>query len=119
VNETTSDDSDVLKSFGNALWLIAARRQNDDSALDNEWLWGEIRQLRVEGSDPTKYLESVGRLVGALIEVSSFFLTGWARSSGEDPEALIALTRRICEEQYTDHGSNSESGSLRSQECPG
>ena len=118
MDEPNSDDS-VVKSFDRALWLIAARRQNTDSAFDNEWLWDEIRQLRVQGNDPSEYLESVGKLIGALIEVSSFFLTGWARSSGEDPEAIIALTRRICEEQSTNRGSNSGSGPLRSQECPG
>jgi hypothetical protein len=108
-----ADDSDVLKSFDTALWLLTARRQNIDAPLDDEWLWDEVRQLRGEGDDPTAYLESVGKLIGALIEVSSFFLTGWAHSSGEDPEAIVALTRRFCEVLYTTPESASESNLRR------
>jgi hypothetical protein len=120
VSESSSNDFEVFKSFDTALWLLAARRQDTgDSPMDNQWLWNEIRRLRDEEEEPIRYLESIGALVGALIEVSSFFLTGWANSAGEDPEAIIALTRRICEEQYTDHGSSSESDPLDSQGCPG
>ena len=95
MTDPNSVENDVLKSFDAALWLVTARRQDaGDSPMDNQWLWDEVRRLRGEGEDPSKYLESIGSLVGALIEVSSFFLTGWAHSSGEDPEAIIALTRR-------------------------
>jgi hypothetical protein len=102
VEEPDSEDTDVLKSFDTALWLLSARRQGiDEPPIDNQWLWGEIRQLRDNEGDPGKYLESIGNLLGALIEVSSFFLTGWAHSSGEDAEAIIAMTRRICEDNYS------------------
>jgi hypothetical protein len=94
------DKPDVLKSFERALWLLTARRQHDDSQpIENQWLGDEIRKLRGD-EDPAQYLASIGELIGALVEVSSFFLTGWAHSSGEDAEAIIAVTRRIGEETY-------------------
>lgn len=96
-----SDRNDVLKSFDSALWLVSARRQDmDESPMDNRWLWDEIRQLGADEDDPINYLESVGNLIAAFIEVSSFFLSGWAHSAGEDAEAIIAVTRRICEQTY-------------------
>jgi hypothetical protein len=119
VTDPNSVENDVLKSFDAALWLVTARRQDaGDSPMDNQWLWDEVRRLRGEGEDPSKYLESFGILVGALIEVSSFFLTGWAHSSGEDPEAIIALTRRICEELYLSEGSTPGSNLLDCQNKP-
>ena len=111
-----SDDTDVLKSFDTALWLLSARRQViDEAPMDKQWLWGEIRQLSAEHEDPEQYLESIGNLIGALIEVSSFFLTGWAHSSGEDPEAIIAVTRRICEDHY---GTEKRKPGCSAQERP-
>jgi hypothetical protein len=113
-----ADDGDVLKSFDTALWLLTARRQNIDTPLDDQWLWDEVRQLHVDSDDPAAYLESIGKLIGALIEVSSFFLTGWAHSSGEDPEAIVALTRRFCEVLYTAQEPASESELRHSREGP-
>jgi hypothetical protein len=108
--EPNADDTDVLKSFDTALWLLSARRQSlDESPMDDKWLWDEIRRLGADQDDPSKYLESIGNLIAALIEVSSFFLTGWARSSGEDAEAIIAVTRRICEDRYRTEASRPES----------
>ena len=119
MSESSSNDFEVFKSFDTALWLLAARRQDTgDSPMDNQWLWNEIRRLRDEEEEPIRYLESIGALVGALIEVSSFFLTGWANSAGEDPEAIIALTRRICEEQYLSEGSTPGSNLLDCQNKP-
>ena len=104
---TESRGTDALQSFDRALWLLTARRQSDDSEpIQSQWLWDEIESLGSSSEDPAHYLESIGELIGALIEVSSFFLNGWARSSGEDAEAIIAVTRRICEETY---GSGSPS----------
>ena len=86
--------------------LLTARGQRVDSKpVEHQWLWREIEALG--SNDPDKYLESVGELIGALVEVSSFFLTGWAHSSGEEADAIIALTRRICEETYGPHDSDS------------
>jgi hypothetical protein len=97
----SSDENDVLKSFNRALWLLSARRQDlDGSPMDNQWLWDEIHRLGADEEDPSQYLERIGNLIAAFIEVSSFFLTGWAQSAGEDAEAIIAVTRRICEETY-------------------
>ena len=119
MTEQSQDEKDVLKSFDTALWLLTARRQDTgESPMDDQWLWDEIRHLRGEGEDPSRYLESIGNLVGALIEVSSFFLTGWARSSGEDPETIVALTRRICEEQYSSETSTPRSSLLDCQNKP-
>lgn len=105
----SSDAGDVLKSFDRALWLLSARRQEiDRSPMENQWLWDEIRQLGAEEDDPAKYLEAIGNLIVAFIEVSSFFLSGWAHSAGEEAEAIIAVTRRICEETYGDHTAATE-----------
>jgi hypothetical protein len=107
MTEANSDNADVLKGFDTALWLLSARRQaNEESPIDNQWLWDEIRQLGSDEDDPSRYLESIGHLIGALIEVSSFFLTGWAHSSGEDAETIIAVTRRICEDHYSNEPSS-------------
>jgi hypothetical protein len=98
--------TDALKSFDRALWLLTARRQADDSKpIETQWLWDEIENLGSE-EDSTKFLEAMGELIGALVEVLSFFLTGWAYSSGEDAEVIIALTRRICEETYGSQDSD-------------
>ncbi len=96
------DEHDTpLKSLDQALWLLTARRQQvDTQPVEHQWLWDEIERLSSNNKDPAQYLESIGELIGALVEVSSFFLTGWAHSSGEDAEAIVAVTRRICEETY-------------------
>lgn len=61
---------------------------------------GRDSTVASEGDDSSRYLESIGKLLGALVEVSSYFLAELAKSSGQEPEELLALTRRICEEHF-------------------
>ncbi len=40
------------------------------ATVETQWLWGEIKNMRVD-EDQAIYLESIGELIGASIEVSS------------------------------------------------
>ena len=88
---------DPYDTIDRALWLLSAWRT--DGALppsQNKWLEDEIRNLRTS-DDPMQYMASMGALIGALLQLLSSFLDGWALASGQDAEALLAITRRINE----------------------
>ena len=82
-----------------ALWLLTAFHsgQSDQAA----WLEGEVLNIRTS-DDPETYIADLGDELAALLQLAHYLLVGWARASGTDPEAVLAITRRIVESERDD-----------------
>jgi hypothetical protein len=95
---------DPYATIDRALWLFSAFRTG--GALppsQNKWLEDELRSLSTS-DDPVQYMASMGALIGAFLQLLSTFLDGWALASGQDAEALLAVTRRINEMNQSSQG---------------
>ena len=84
------------QSLDQAIWLLTAF--NADAQGQRGWLEQEVLRIRT-ADDSVSYIADLGSTLAAMLELAHFLLVGWARASGTDPEAVLAITRRLVERE--------------------
>jgi hypothetical protein len=83
-----------LHNIERALRLLTALRE--DTGGESDWLKQEMKALRTS-DDPIEYVATLGSMMAALTQVANYLLIGWAGSTGQSPEDLVAIVRHIVE----------------------
>jgi hypothetical protein len=94
VSDIEPASSEVNQSLERAIWLLTAF--NADAQDQRGWLEQEVLRIRT-ADDPVTYVNDLGSTLAAMLQLAHYLLVGWARASGTDPEAVLAITRRIVE----------------------
>jgi hypothetical protein len=89
---------DEFRNIEHALWLLTAFRAEFDTPLrDNQWLEDELKTV-VQTDDPEEIAAALGRIVNGFIGLTSALVDNLAESTGSTSEAVLAVLRRVTEQ---------------------